>query len=180
MRKALLFLGVLDDSDISWLVKTGTRKELPPGEFLVHEGRALESIFLVIDGRFSVTLAALGGREVASLLSGEIIGEMSFVDSNPPSASVRAVDPSSVLAIPRSLLAGRLSEDPPFAARFYRAVAIFLADRLRSTVATLGYSSEQKLDPEKLYKDEIDPDTLETISLAGARFDWILRQLRST
>jgi len=56
---------------------------------------------------------------------------------------------------------------------------VFLADRLRSTVATLGYSSNEVLDQDKLYRDEIDPETLDAISLAGARFEWIQKKLRS-
>jgi len=61
----------------------------------------------------------------------------------------------------------------------HRALAVFLADRLRSTVATLGYSSNETLDQDKLYRDEIDPETLDAISLAGARFEWIQKKLRS-
>jgi len=38
---------------------------------------------------------------VAQLMSGEVIGEMSFVDSYPPSASVQALERSAVLAVPR-------------------------------------------------------------------------------
>ena len=41
----------------------------------------------------------------------------------------------------------------------------------------LGYSAGEKLDAGKVYKDEIDPELLDAIALAGARFDWILKQL---
>jgi len=108
-----------------------------------------------------------------------MIGEMSFVDSRPPGASVIAVDVSRVLAVPRSLLLRRLRESAPFAARFYHALAAFLADRLRNTVATLGYGSGESLDSGKVYQDEIDPELLDSVALAGARFDWILKQLEA-
>ena len=179
MRKALTFLGILNDSDIDWLIASGAKREVPSGDMLVREGVAIDSVFLVLDGRFSVTVTALGGREVAQLMSGEIVGEMSFVDSNPPSASVRALELSFVLAVPRVRLTAKLTSDTGFAARFYRALAVFLASRLRSTVATLGYSSNDALDEEKVYMDEIDPETLDNISLAGARFEWIQKKLRS-
>jgi CRP/FNR family cyclic AMP-dependent transcriptional regulator len=177
MRKALLFLGILDDADISWLVKVGSRRQLFRNDVLIREGTVPESIFLVIEGRFSVTMSSLNGREIASLSAGEVIGEMSFVDSRPPSASVLACEPSRVLAVPRHLLVERLAESPPFAARFYRALAAFLADRLRNTVATLGYNAGDELNANKVYRDEIDPALLDSISLAGARFQWILNQL---
>jgi CRP-like cAMP-binding protein len=177
MRKALLFLGILDDADINWLVAQGTTRQLAQGEVLIREGSLPDSIFLVLDGRFSVRMSSLNGREVASLAAGEMIGEMSFVDSRPPGASVIAADVSRVLAVPRYLLVRRLRESPPFAARFYHALAAFLADRLRNTVATLGYGSGESLDPGKVYQDEIDPELLDSVALAGARFDWILKEL---
>jgi CRP/FNR family transcriptional regulator, cyclic AMP receptor protein len=179
MRKALYFLGILDDSDIDWLIANGTKREVSPGTFLVEEGKPLDAVFLVIDGRLSVSAGALGGREIAQLMSGEVVGEMSFVDSNPPSASVRAIDRTFALSVPRTQLRMKLDSDSLFASRFYRAIAVFLADRLRSTVTTLGYGSDQVLQQDRVYADEIDPDTLENISLAGARFDWIQRKLRS-
>ena len=163
--------------DISWLVRVGSRMQLSRNDVLIREGTVPEFIFLVIEGRFSVTMSALNGREVASLSAGELIGEMSFVDSRPPSASVLACEHSRVLAVPRRLLLERFTGSPPFAARFYRALAAFLADRLRSTVATLGYGAGDKLDANRVYRDEIDPALLDSISLAGARFDWILSQL---
>ena len=179
MRKALTFLGILNDSDLDWLIHAGVKREVAAGGLLVSEGQPIDAVFLVIDGRFSVTVAALSGREVAQLMSGEIIGEMSFVDSHPPSASVTALERSAVLAVPRTKLSAKLGEDMAFAARFYRALAVFLADRLRSTVATLGYSAGEALEQDKVYGDEIDPDTLDSISLAGARFEWIQKKLRS-
>src|SRR5689334_11934451 len=123
MRKVLLFLRILDDSDLEWMIEVGSRREVAAGDALVQEGQPLDSVFLVIDGALSVRTRALGGSEVARLLSGEVVGEMSFVDSRPPSASVIAAEQSTVLAVPRSLLSERLQEDQSFAARFYRALA---------------------------------------------------------
>ncbi len=76
MRKALYFLGILNDSDIDWLIAAGSRREITAGTRLIEEGRQIDSVFLVIDGVFSVHIAALGTREVARLMSGEVMGEM--------------------------------------------------------------------------------------------------------
>jgi bacteriocin-type transport-associated protein len=179
MRKALFFLGILNDADIDWLLANGVKREVPAGVSLVTEGKPIDSIFLVLDGRLTVSVAALGGREVAQLMSGEIVGEMSFVDSNPPSASVKALDRTFVLAVAKTRLRNKMNTDSLFAMRFYRAIAVFLADRLRSTVSTLGYGSQEALRQDETYRDELDPDTLDNLSLAGARFDWIQRRLQS-
>jgi len=179
MRKALFFLGILNDADVEWMIATGMKQQLHPGEVLIQEGKPATSVFLVLEGVLSVVAQAAGNREVARLRSGEIVGEMSFVDSRPPSATVQAVEPSSVLAIPRRDLEARLMQDAPFAARFYRALAVFLSDRLRSTVGLLGYGAGQTLEDQASYADEIDTAVLDNVSLAGARFDILQRRLRA-
>lgn len=179
MRKALLFLGILNDSDIDWMVAAATKREVPAGEILIQEGKAVDSVFLVLDGQLVVSVSALGNREVARLRSGEVVGEMSFVDSRPPSATVRALETSRVLAIPRVRLETKLAQDIAFSARFYKAIATFLSDRLRGTVGLLGYGPGQSLDEATAYSDEISTGTLDKLSLAGARFDLLQRRLRS-
>jgi CRP/FNR family cyclic AMP-dependent transcriptional regulator len=179
MRKALLVLGILNDSDLDWMIATGAKREISPGDVLIHEGRPVESIFLVLDGALSVTSVAMGNRQIARLLSGEIVGEMSFIDARPPSATVSALERSSVLVVPRSALQAKLNADPVFGARFYKALAVFLSDRMRSTLGLLGYGAGARLDEESTYSDELDTDELERASLAGARFDLLQRRLRA-
>jgi CRP-like cAMP-binding protein len=178
MRKALFFLGILDDSDMSWIISEGKKREIPAGTVLIQEGVATDSLFIVLEGKLTVFTIGTGDKIIAQLMCGEIVGEMSFVDSRPPSASVRASEPSSVLSVSSKLLAERLENDIGFAARFYKALAVFLSDRLRNTVGLLGYGGNQPLG-EREYADEIDPDTLDKVSLAGARFDLLQRKLRS-
>jgi CRP-like cAMP-binding protein len=103
---------------------------------------------------------------------------MSFVDSRPPSATVKAVEDSRVLAIPRQKLSARLEQEQGFAGRFYQSLAVFLADRLRSTTARLGYGPDEPLVENQEYEDELDPNVLDNVFLAGARFDMMLRRLR--
>jgi CRP/FNR family cyclic AMP-dependent transcriptional regulator len=178
MRKALFFLGILDDSDMSWMISEGKKREIPAGTVLIQEGVATDSVFIVLEGKLAVSTIGTGGKVIAQLMCGEIVGEMSFVDSRPPSASVRATEASSVLSVSAELLTRRLETDNAFAARFYKALAVFLSDRLRSTVGLLGYGGNQPLG-DREYADEIDPDTLDKVSLAGARFDLLQRKLRS-
>src|SRR5438309_8388014 len=117
MRKALYFLGILNDSDIDWLVTAGTRREIAAGISIINEGIPLDALFLVIQGAFSVQVAALGEKQIARLMAGEVMGEMSFVDSGLPSATVKAAEASTVLSIPHRRLNARLAKDDGFAAR---------------------------------------------------------------
>jgi CRP-like cAMP-binding protein len=174
MRKALYVLGVLEDSDIEWLSKTGETRLVPPGETIIVEGKTVDSLFLVLSGELQVHSNEL---DIARLQSGEIVGEISFVDSRAPLASVKAVTESNVLVIPGESLRAKLAKDTGFASRFYRAIAIFLADRLRVTASRFGYGPPDQDGVEATDPSELHPELLEWIDLAAVRFDKLLRRL---
>jgi CRP-like cAMP-binding protein len=161
------------------MVEHGVRQAFSDGTVLIREGQPIDVLYVLLDGHLSVRLAALGGQEVATLRSGEVLGELSFLDSRPPSASVIAQGEVSVLTIRRSSLSVQLERDTAFAARFYRALGIFLSSRLRKTQQRLGYGGEGILDDEVAHEDELDPGLLDQVALAGARFDWMLKRLRA-
>jgi CRP-like cAMP-binding protein len=175
MRKALFILGQLSDVDVEWIAHNGERRRLSDGEVIVREGEPLDALFITLDGQLSVTLR--DGQEVARLGVGEVVGEIAFVDSTPPSATVTAVGNALVLSLAKTALQRRLTADPEFAARFYRALAIFLADRLRATTRRLGYGGRGDLDSDAVLEDEIDISVLDNVSQAGERFTRLLQTL---
>lgn len=174
MRKALYFLGILNDSDASWLANAGKARAIRAGAVIIQQGVPIDSVFILIDGQLQVYS---GGVEIAKLLAGEIVGEISFVDSRPPSASVKAAVDSQVLAVPKAALRAKLQKDLGFASRFYLSLATFLADRLR--VATARLSAGQKGGGGEIEEDldELPADVLENIALASARFEMIIKRL---
>ena len=174
MRKVLYILGQLSDEDVDWMAVGGRRRDARAGEVLIHEGVPISSVLVVLQGTASVTLG--GGREVARIGAGEVLGEMSMIDNRPPSATVTAVEPTVLLELGRAALDAKLAADTGFAARFYRALAVFLADRVRNTNAQLGYGKEgaaRTLADE----DELDEAVLDNLHLAGARFEAIIARL---
>ena len=173
MRKALYILGILDDGDASWLATTGKAQSISAGTVIIQQGVPVDSVFILIDGQLQVYS---GSVEIAKLLAGEIVGEISFVDSRPPSASVKATVDSQVLAIPKSALRAKLQKDLGFASRFYLSLATFLADRLRLADARLTTGQKGGEDQEEDL-DELPVDMLENIALASARFDMIVKRL---
>ena len=177
MKKVLFILGELGERDIDWMLATGSKEQIPAGTTLIQEGEPIVALYIVLDGLLAVSSKALRDQEIARLGSGEIVGEMSFVDARPPSATVTAIENSVVFSIPRSQLTLKLQQDSDFAARFYRAIAMFLSDRLRGTVVRLGYGGGQPLDEEIEYEDELDLNVLDNVYLAGSRFDQMLKRL---
>ena len=168
MRKVLYILGQLDDHDIDWLARVGRPRQLAAGATLIEEGREQSDLFIVLDGQVDVSVAGVG--RVATLGSGEILGEMSFVDKSPPSATVAATAPTQILAVDRETLARQLEADPGFASRFYLAVAMYLSVRLRATMSRFGKDGADA-------HDELNLELLDTVHIAGARFDRMIKRL---
>ena len=159
MRNSLFILADLSDRDLIWLREAGEVRELGPGEWLIEAGRDVRHLFFVIDGGLAVLLP--DGRRVASLGSGDVVGEMSFVEKRPPSASVAADVPTRLLAVPREAILARFERDSAFAARFYRTLAVFLSARLRT--APGGSAGEDA-------SGELDEGMLDSLHVAGDRF----------
>jgi len=93
-----------------------------------------------------------------------VLGEISPFDSRPPSATVRALVATVALCIPFETLRVRLRVDPEFASRLYFSLGTLLSQRMRET---LGSEIEDA--------DEIDPQVMEHVALAGRRLE-IMRE----
>lgn len=176
MRTVLFMFGLLTDLDVDWMARTGARFRVADGEILIREGQPIDSIILLLEGSFSVTVNGMG--EVARLGAGEVIGEISMVDSAPPSATVTARGSGLVLALDKTAVFRKLATDPAFGCRFYRALAVFLADRLRRMDKRTD-DDGRILHQQGISKDELDVTVLDNVSMAGNRFDRMLRTLSS-
>jgi len=171
LKKVLYFFGVLDDQDVDWMVRNGVRKQISARSRIITEGDQTDWLYFILAGEFSVTSSKAPG-EIARLTPGEILGEISFVDSRPASANVSAVTDSVVGAVPVEALERKMHKDPHFAARFYKAIAVALADRLR-----VGSSSSGKTSVAADQDDaDVAPHLLDSIAMAGTRFADIQRR----
>jgi CRP/FNR family cyclic AMP-dependent transcriptional regulator len=173
MRKVLYILSRLTDEDVDWFAATGRRANYAAGDVLIKQGAPINSLMFVLDGKVSVEVEGVG--QIASLGSGEVLGEMSLVDESPPSAGVIVVEPTRVLHVDRTILNTKLEGDPAFAARLYRAIAMFLSVRMRSTVQVLGYGKATIV-----ADDELDISLLDNVTIAGSRFDRMIKKLLMT
>ena len=153
-----VLLKELTNSDIDWMIARGHRREIAAGTLLIQEGKAADSLHILLDGILTVTVSQpdnnpltrafaaieggeILGREIARLSSGEVVGELPFVGTSLTATTVKAVEKSLVMSIPQQELATKLQQDVGFASRFYRAIAIMLSDRLQSSINQLGRSN---------------------------------------
>ena len=170
MRTVLVIFSELTDGDVEWLGSAGERIHLDAGAVLVPNGARIDSIFFVLDGELEVKTPR--GERISTMLSGEIIGEMSLVDPAPTVVSVEVLREATMLRIPNATVRAKLAADTAFAARFYRALCVFLAHRMRNATQRIGHGAAAESD-----KDELNEELLDTVHLAGARFDRMLKRL---
>ncbi|MBI5958200.1 MAG: cyclic nucleotide-binding domain-containing protein [Chloroflexi bacterium] len=178
MRRVLYVLGQLSDENIEWMIGKGKKKQAPAGTVLIEEGKASDLVYIVLDGLLGVFIKS-GGRDqqIASRGSGEILGEMSFIDDTLPTATVKTVEPSVLFTLRKSELAAQLEADRDFAARFYKGIAISLSYRLRESMEQGGSNKRQSSGGEIDESEELDASLLDSLYLAGLRFDRIVRRM---
>jgi CRP/FNR family cyclic AMP-dependent transcriptional regulator len=178
MKRIVFILGVLEDDDVDWLVSTGQRQEVQAGEVLIYEGQSCEQLYIILAGQLEVSVQSMAQHAIAQLASGEVVGEMSFVDGLPPSATVTALEPTVVLRVPWDKLNEKLQQDTWFASRFYKALTILLSSRLRSTVHHLQgeHWRPVSMGDETVIVNEMS----DLLSVGNIRFDWLLKRLRDT
>ena len=146
MRKTIALSEGLQAEDMLWLFQVGEEKAVSPGTAIVHEGIRPNAIFVVVRGSFNVGIETLADEPLATLRVGELIGEISFLEGSPASATIVADEESVVLAIDSEALSDKLREDTAFAARMYRAFALVAERRLRNRVdhLTLLFEFQKK------------------------------------
>lgn len=171
MRKVLHILGYFTEEDIAWITHVGVRKDVSANDLLITRKAELKSIFFVLKGRFDILRG--DGQLVAKVKSGEILGEMSFVEDEFPNVDVVPTENSTVINIDHEYIKDRFMEVPSFETRFYKAISHFLSSRLRGLTSKPVDKEKGALDLNQLDAN-IDKATLERVNIAGERFNRLL------
>jgi predicted acylesterase/phospholipase RssA/CRP-like cAMP-binding protein len=98
---------------------------LPSGQTLVEQGDEGDSMFVVLEGRLSVTIGGQDGNtgRLAELEAGSIVGEVAAVAGGRRSATVRAETDARLAALGRDGFNGLLAAQPKAAAALSRITA---------------------------------------------------------
>jgi CRP/FNR family cyclic AMP-dependent transcriptional regulator len=130
------------EGELAELAHIVRRREVRAGEILWNEGDEAAAMLLIVDGRVSVSLRVPGDRavEVSTHGRGEALGEVPLLDGGYHSATVQAIEPTSVLALSRADFAALVSRSHPTAFALKRRIAEVACGRLRAQLAVLAES----------------------------------------
>lgn len=125
--------GALGEPMLEHLAATLRLATPQPGDIMFREGDQAAEMYVVIDGEFEVLKRSKRGVDarVAVLGAGDWFGEMSILDVQPRSASVRVVSPSRVLIVTAADLDAMYRRDVRTYALFVLNIARELSRRLR-------------------------------------------------
>jgi hypothetical protein len=115
-------------------------RQFEAGDTIVAEGSVGEEFFVVVRGRVIVEKA---GVEMATLGAGGHFGEMGLVESQPRSATVRAIEPTRVLSFAQGDVMNLMRREPNLSVKLLWSLVQVLSQRLRAANAGL---SEAKLE----------------------------------
>ncbi|MBT8135535.1 MAG: cyclic nucleotide-binding domain-containing protein [Gammaproteobacteria bacterium] len=104
----------LTDEQARILAELGSTSELAEGEFLIEEGASDDSLYVLLDGRLEVVKQAGMGEAVTLhiLRPGDISGELSFVDRQPHTLSLRALYQCKVFGLRRDRFETLITREP--------------------------------------------------------------------
>lgn len=122
-----LFKGVLPE-DIHELLQKCDRRDLAADELLLSPDEKNEYVFIVLSGSLNVHVGSVSTPAVATMETGECVGEMSIIEDRDPSAYVIGAEDSHLLVIHQSTLWDMVNASHEFA----KNLLIVLSERVRS------------------------------------------------
>jgi signal transduction histidine kinase len=138
LRNVPLFAD-LPDSNLAEMCGHVEEVHLKAGDILFTEGSPGGQAYVIQEGQIEI-FTQFAGRKVSLAVRqpGEVIGEISLLESSPRTASGQAITDCSLISIDHELLDGLLNTSPSAARTMLKTIVM----RLQSTEATLLQSKK--------------------------------------
>ena len=140
--------------------------EFADGDVIVTEGDRGSDMFIIQEGKVEVS-RVLGGQPtvLATLDRGEFFGEMAVLESEPRSATVRAVGKTKVLVLKQGGLLLKIRRDPTFAIDMLQHMSHrlrYLNEQVAKLLATGGTAV-----PKDQLRAVVETSVLEAVTGSG-------------
>ena len=131
----------LEPSDLERIAQMALPRHFEPGQAVFREGDQSDTCYIVREGHARAVRSHGDGRTItlATFGPGDIFGELAMFEDERRSATVEAIEPTSVIGVLGPDMRRLLSERPQIAAR----LVIALGRRLRDTNERLSRQSFQ-------------------------------------
>jgi len=127
-------LQVFKDVELEHLVRLGVTQRFDAHSNIIIEGEMSWGIYLILGGIAGIykTNKLTGDNyDVGQIQTGSFFGEMSLIDENARSATVRAMTPCETFYISKESFKAFLNSSVDLKLRFYESCVKHVVDRLR-------------------------------------------------
>lgn len=142
--RTIPFFENLTDKQLKTLALHLHERRYEENEYLFELNHPAAALFII--GRGEVAVENLSERNVieplATIRSGEFLGELALLDSAPRSASARATKPTETYALFRGDLLRLEKDAPEITSKIYRTLAWVIGERLKATNRQVGQSKK--------------------------------------
>lgn len=130
--RQLPVLSEFSDRELSDLFANASEQRFSPGSFLCREGEHDGHLYFLLSGEVEVSKKGADGHAhvLASLNSGALLGELSWIMETSCTASLKAIKETSVVVLNGGTLSQQLQERSPGAFKLSVALLRLLAGRL--------------------------------------------------
>lgn len=194
LKQVFLFAD-LSETELAVLVDDFHPKEYSKDEIIFRQGDTSRELYLVMRGKVRIFRISPSGAEttIALYSTGSVIGEFAVVDSEPRSATAKAIEGADLLVMPQDKFLQHLRQMPDLALSMTK----LLASRVRWTAAyaetiaqydaagrllhiLLLYNEQfgQEEEAGRRYVLDLALNQTDLASLVGARREWVNRLLR--
>ena len=133
LKETVLFRG-MSDEELDIVSKKVFLKDYKKGATLFVEGMPGEVLYIITEGSVDISKKTKEGeKSIASARRGEIVGEMSLIDSEPRAATGRTGSDSKMIVVTKNSFNDMLESDPKIAAKILTALIRIISRRLRAT-----------------------------------------------
>ncbi|MEO0795141.1 MAG: cyclic nucleotide-binding domain-containing protein [Verrucomicrobiota bacterium] len=144
LRKHALFHKI-NEAALERFLQVLHKEEFEPGQIIIREGESGNRLYMISSGRVVIEKKVFNKEQITSeriavLQKGETFGEMELVDSQPRSATVRALDETFCLSLSRDDLRYATEDDIMTFSQVVMNLAREISLRLRNTDVWLAGS----------------------------------------
>lgn len=128
----------LGDGELRKIARLFVQKLFRPGERIFNKGDSGKEAYVVMRGAVEIALEE-GSKPIATIMNGQIFGELAFLDGAERGAIASANQPSILLIIQRTAFNDLAQREPHLGMVVMRNIAMALSNRLRKTnLAVMG------------------------------------------
>lgn len=137
LLRTLPIFGGLGDGELRKIARLFTQKLYRPGERVFNRGDASSEAYIVMRGQVDICLNE-ESKPIATVSSGQILGELAFLDGSPRTAMAVAAQASILLVVQRTAFSELVQREPHLGMVVMRNIAVDLSNKLRRANTALA------------------------------------------